>query len=234
MKKKVSYRKNKPTACFGVDNGPIQQGNVPTQGPTGLAPTPPINGGGDGTGPITALSLPQQPSSSSGPSGNGDKKCINCTENLSKTIEGLTEQVTESAKVLNKLDAYEQRLKEALRDKIQKLQEQWSKLTPDQQKQRLDAIRTTQAKCEECEKACAEQMEKLQQQTKKLKDAMKDLGDRFEDKEHVKEFVADVTRGFEKVDNKEKMNMGRVVASAFGISNSKKYKRSKGSKKSKK
>jgi len=169
---------------------------------------------------------------SSSSTNNNNGKCINCTEKLSDTVKGLTDQVTESARVLSRLDAYETKLKRALKVKIDELKLKWSKLTPEQKQQSVNEIQATQAKCEECQEACAEQMRVLQEQTEKLKDAMSKLGDRFESEDHVKDFVAEVTRGF--ADINKKTNMGRVVASAFGISNYKKSKMSRGSKKSKK
>jgi len=162
-----------------------------------------------------------QPSSSN----NDNGKCINCTEGLSKTIEGLTGQVTKSAEVLNKLNDYEKKLKDALKDKIRDFTRKWSTYSDEEREKRAREINDMTDKSDECEKACKEQMKKLQDQTDRLRAAMEDLGKRFDSKEHIDRFVTDVTSGFADIENKP--NMGRVVASAFGISHYKKSKKSK-------
>ena len=210
MQKKASSRKNKPTACFGAIND--QSGGIEMQ-------------------PIS------QPSSSNNNNNSGD--CINCTKDLSNTVQNLTAQVNKSAQILGNLGVYETKLKEALRDKIKQLKVEWSELSESEKQKRLNEIDSAQAKCNKCEDACAQQLKVLQDQTEKLEAAMQNVGqnlqgDAANTDQRVRDFVTDVTSGLENID---RASTQAAAMAAFGLSNSKKSKKSKkskGSKKSKK
>ena len=214
MQKKASSRKNKPTACFGVnsDGGQIQQQGVEMQ------------------------TISQSSSSSSSSNNNNSGDCINCTERLSDTVQNLTDKVNKSAKILGNLGEYETKLKKALRDKIEQLQLKWAGLSKADKERKINEITSAQAKCNKCEDACKEQLRVLQDQTENLEAAMKQVGqnlqgDSSDTDQRVQNFVTDVTSSLQNIEGSNVNSMGRVVASAFGISN---YKKSKGSKKSKK
>ena len=208
MQKKASSRKNKPTACFGAIND-------------------------------QAVGIEMQPISQPSSSNNNSGDCINCTRDLSDTVKSLTDQVNKSAQILGNLGVYETKLKEALRDKIKQLKVEWSELSEAEKQKRLNEIDSAQAKCNKCEDACAQQLKVLKDQTEKLEAAMQNVGqnlkgDSSDTAGRVRDFVAEVTSSLENIEDGNANSMGRVVASAFGISNYKKSKKSKMSKKSKK
>ena len=190
MQKKASSRKNKPTACFGAISGDLQPG-IEMQ-------------------PIS------QPSSSNN---NNSGDCINCTRDLSNTVQNLTDQVNKSAQILGNLGVYETKLKEALRDKIEELKVKWSGLTEAEKQKRLNEIASAQAKCNKCEDACAQQLKVLKDQTEKLEAAMQNVGqnlkgDSSDTAGRVRDFVAEVTSSLENID---RASTQAAAMAAFGL-----------------
>lgn len=104
------------------------------------------------------------------------KECKNCGQ-LDNAVKGLTTNVSKTIDFIKSLEKFESDLIIKIKEREQKLKEQYANLTPEQRQKMAQEVVEMKSQYNQCDEACQNAVGTLKNSTSELEEAMKKYKD---------------------------------------------------------